>query len=140
MQNHIYEIVATWVFYIFFVSSGPQIPISGKFKGHWLVIGQSDFAPISKDTTGFALTNTAKIWLGQNHQVVVEFLCEQLRRGSQPRQDYLEFIKLSLIALDEANHIGDNFHFSPPVAYHRARLMAKCIYCLKILLFREQFK
>ena len=35
---------------------------------------------------------------------------------------------------------GDDIHFSPPGAYHRARWMAKGIYCLKILLFREQFK
>ena len=75
---------------------------------------------------------------GHNHQVVVEFLCEQLRRDNQPRQDYLELIKLSLVTLDEADRIGDIIHFSPPGAYHRARWMAKGIYCLKILLFREQ--
>ena len=70
-------------------------------------------------------------------QVVVEFLCEQLKRDNQPWQDYLEFIKLSLVALDEADRIGDRIHFSPPGAYHRARWMANGIYCLKILLFRE---
>ena len=31
-------------------------------------------------------------------------------------------------------------HFSPPGVYHRARWMAKEIYCLKIYLFRELFK
>ena len=63
------RVVAIGVFYLFFVSSGPQIPISGRFKGHWSFIDQSDVAPISKDTTGFALTNTEKIWLGQNHKL-----------------------------------------------------------------------
>ena len=72
-------------------------------------------------------------------QIVVEFVCEQLRRDNQPRQDYLELIKLSLVALDEADRIGDIIHFSPPGAYHRARWKAKGIYCLKILIFREQF-
>jgi len=42
-------------------------------------------------------------------------------------------------------HVGEDssplpIHFSPPGAYHRARWMAKGIYCLKIYLFREQFK
>jgi hypothetical protein len=66
-------------------------------------------------------------------------LCAQLSRDNQPRQDYLEFIKLSLLALDEASRNGDgnSIHFSPPGAYDRARWMAKS---LKILLFREQFK
>jgi hypothetical protein len=65
-------------------------------------------------------------------------LCAQLSRDNQPRQDYLEFIKLSLLALDEARRNGDgnSIHFSPPGAYDRARWMAKS---LKILLFREQF-
>jgi len=31
-------------------------------------------------------------------------------------------------------------HFSPPGAYHHARWMAKGIYCLKVYLFRAQFK
>jgi hypothetical protein len=52
----------------------------------------------------------------------------------------LKLIKLSLVALDEANRIGDRVHFSPPGAYHRARWTAKDgLDCLKILIFREQF-
>ena len=88
------------------------------------------------------MTDSEKMWLEQNHQVVVQVLCAQLSTGNHPQQDYLEFIKLSLVALAEANRIGDgdSIQFSPPGAYHRARQMAKGIYCLKIILFREQFK
>ena len=53
-RHHIYEAVATRVLYLFLVSSGLHIPISGRFKDHWSLIDQSNFAPISKDTTGFA--------------------------------------------------------------------------------------
>jgi hypothetical protein len=35
---------------------------------------------------------------------------------------------------------GHEVHFSPPGAYHRARWMAKGIYCLKMYLFREQLQ
>jgi len=137
-RHHMFEIIAAAVFDLFFVSSGPQIPIFGTFKDRWSFIDQSNFAPINKDTKRCSLTDSEKLWLEQNHQVVVEFLCEQLSRDNQPRQDYLEFIKLSHVALDEANRIGDSVHFSPPGAYHRARWMAKGIYCLKILLFRQK--
>lgn len=141
-RHHMFEIIATAVFDLFFVSSGPQIAIFARLKDSWPFIDQSSFAPITKSTKGFALTDSEKIWLEQSHKDVAEFLCEQLSRCNQPRHDYLEFIKLSLIALDETSCIGggDSVHFSPPGAYHRARWMAKGIYCLKILLFREQFK
>ena len=61
---------------------------------------------------------------------------------TQPRQDYLEFIKLSLILFGKSDVVAvdGKVHLSPPGAYHRARWMAKGIYCLKMCLFREQFK
>ena len=58
-------------------------------------------------------------------------------------QDYVEFIRLALIILGaNVTVVSDDshVHFSPPEAYHRAIRMVKGIYCLKIYLFREQFK
>ena len=73
------------------------------------------------------MTDSEKVWLEQNHQVVVRVLCTQLSRDNQPRQDYLEFIKLSLVALDEASRIsdGNSIHFSPPGAYHLCQVDGK---------------
>ena len=74
---------------------------------------------------------------------IIEFLQNHLSRDSQPRQDYLEFIRLTLILLganDAVVRDDGRLHFSPPGAYYHARWMAKGIYCLKIYLFREQFK
>ena len=112
------------------------------FSDQWPFIDHRNFAPLNKDTKGCCLTDSEKAWLEHNRRAVVQFLCAQLSRGDQPRQDYLEFIKLSLVALNEASRVGDgdDIHFSPPGAYHRATWIAKGIYCLKILLFREQFK
>jgi hypothetical protein len=73
----------------------------------WPLIDKSNFVPLSKDRKGCSLTDSEKVWLEQNHQVAVRVLCAQLSRDNQPRQDYLEFIKLSLVALDEDSRIGD---------------------------------
>ena len=81
------------------------------------------------------------MWLEQNSASVIQFLKDALSSSDkQPRQDYLEFVKLSLVVLGDTEQFQHTFHFSPPGAYHRARWMAKGIYTLKLLLFREQFK
>jgi len=141
-RHHLFEIIAAAVFDLFFVSSGPKIAIFARFSDQWPFIDQRNFALLNKDTKGCCLTDSEKVWLEHNRRAVVKFLCAQLSRGDQPRQDYLEFIKLSLVALDEASRVGDgdDIHFSPPGACHHATWIAKDIYCLKILLFREQFK
>jgi hypothetical protein len=79
------------------------------------------------------------MWLRQNSEYVAQFVTEQLRT-KQPRDDYSEFLQLTLVALGEEQRILRRVHFSPPGAYHRARWMAKGLYCLKMLCFREQFK
>jgi hypothetical protein len=70
-------------------------------------------------------------------QEIVSFLHSQLSQANLPRDDYLEFLKLCLVILDEKEPGKDRVQFSPPGAYHRARWMAKGIYCLKIYRFRE---
>lgn len=55
-----------------------------------------------------------------------------------PRDDYREFLELIIIFLGETPSRG--IHFRQPGAYHFARWMSKAIYCLKIYLFRQQFK
>lgn len=138
-RHHILEIVATAAFDIFFVSSGPTIPIFGRFKEHWPLINASDYSPICKDTAGFALRDDEKRWLRHNSECVAQFVTEQLIT-KQPRDDYSEFLQLTLVALGEQQRIPGGVHFSPPGGYHRARWMAKGLYCLKMLCFREQFK
>ncbi|XP_076683131.1 uncharacterized protein LOC143376538 [Andrena cerasifolii] len=54
----------------------------------------------------------------------------------QPREDYREFLELSIIFL---NGTVPKFSFRVPGAFHHARWMAKAIYFLKIFLFRDEF-
>lgn len=135
-RHHILEIIAGAVFDMFFISSGPQISIFSRFKDHWRFIDQQNYAEIDKVTAGCLLQVDEKEWLQMNRNDVVKFLQHQLKKEVHRRNDYLEFIKLTLITLGEPI----NIQFSSPGAYHRARWMAKGIYCLKIFCFREQFK
>ena len=144
-RHHILEIVSTAVFDLFFKSSGQQIAVFGRFKEQWNFIDITKYSVIDESVTPGSkscLTDAEKQWLHQNRANVVSFLVMLLGSKTQPRQDYLELIKLSLILLGESDVVAVNglVHFSPPGAYHRARWMAKGIYCLKMFLFREQFK
>jgi len=58
-----------------------------------------------------------------------------------PRDSYKEIIKLCLLVLgftlsDDARQ----YHFHLSGAYHKSRWMAKVMYCMKIYLFRNEFK
>ena len=56
----------------------------------------------------------------------------------QPGDDYEELLLLSLIFLGEKTEKGVKIRALG--AYHRARWMAKIIYCIKIYIFRNQFQ
>ncbi|XP_044597459.1 uncharacterized protein LOC123274025 [Cotesia glomerata] len=55
-----------------------------------------------------------------------------------PRNDYREFLELSSIFLGATPK--DNYTFKCPGAMSHARWMSKAIYCLKIFIFRTEFK
>lgn len=141
-RHHVYEIIASAVFDKFFTSSGPQIVLFGRLKEHWPSIDQTKFVPITKETEGFKLTENELQWFEQNTSEIADFIHNALKE-THPRHDYLEFLRLSAVALGKPELVNDengsDVHFTPPGAYHRARWMAKGIYCLKICCFREQF-
>ena len=56
----------------------------------------------------------------------------------QQRDDYKELLQLALLFLGEPLTVAD-VYIHAPGAFHRARWMAKIIYCFKIFLFRAQF-
>ena len=135
-RHHIFEIYAAAVFDAFFISRGPEIDLFSRFKSQWQVIDKSKFEPLGSDDSGpGCLDDSEKIWLDKRRHDVVQSLQKHLE-NVQPREDYREFARLTLWLLGE-NVTSD---FSAPGAYHRARWMAKGIYCLKILGFRHQFK
>lgn len=131
-RHHIFEIVLQAVFVTSKLSamSGPDIPLFKRFQNYWENIDLRNYC----------------IWT--SHPEVYEVLkdvvdkvllfCATKIEESFPRDDYKEFIELVMIFLGKTPPQG--IHFRPPGAYHLARWMAKGIYCLKMLLFCEQFK
>jgi hypothetical protein len=58
--------------------------------------------------------------------------CKVALSGSHPRDDYEEFLKISLIFLGGGER--EAVSFRSPGAFHHARWIAKAIYCIKISL------
>ena len=81
-----------------------------------------------KDTVGCVLSGSEQQWLDENRGGVLSFLHSQIRGEKQPRSDYLEFLKLSLVTLGEAHLSNNDFRFNAAGAYHRARWMARGMY------------
>ena len=134
-RHHMFEIYASAVFDTFFSSKGPEIELFRRFKVGWNNIDKSKFDPLAHNDADIgSLTDSETKWLESRRSDVIKSL--KLHLGeAQPREDYKEFAMLTLQLLGENIDSG----FTVPGAYHRARWMAKGIYCLKIFGFRHQF-
>lgn len=111
-------------------SSGPDILIFKRFKNYWSKIDQSDYKTVTSDPISLeSIQNVA--------QDMISFAQNQLNQY-QPRDDYKELLNLTIIYLGGVSE--NQALFRMPAGLHRARWMAKAMYCLKIFLFRHQFK
>jgi hypothetical protein len=130
-RHHIMELVVGAAFEKTTIgtSSGPEIKIFKRFKDHWQFVDQGKFQVASTDPSVESMVTSQR-------QDIIEFVMEHLKK-KQPRDDYMEFMELSMIFLGEAPTRG--MKFRTPGAMHRARWMAKVIYAIKIWLFRSQF-
>jgi hypothetical protein len=112
------------------ISTGPDILIFKRFQGQWQFIDRDNFKPASTDPSVETLVSSSRA-------DILEFAQMQLET-KQPRDDYREFLELSIIFIGGLPTRG--IHFQVPGAMHHARWMAKVIYVIKIWLFRHQFK
>ncbi|XP_044577706.1 uncharacterized protein LOC123260590 [Cotesia glomerata] len=129
-RHHIYEIILRSAFEVYWpVSSGPNVPIFGRFKKEWDKIDKTKYKAGIEDTI---VADT----LSNKKNEISSFIkkCLQLK---QARDDYKDFLELSLVFLGEMPQ--DQVYFKYPGAVHHARWMAKAIYCLKIFIFRNEF-
>jgi len=108
-HHHILEIISAAVFDQFFKSSGPQIALFSRFKEQWKFIDVTQYAAIDVHVPGVKsyLTSAESLCLCQMKAEVISFLQNQISLETQPRQDYLEFVKLSLAMLGVA---GDDIN------------------------------
>lgn len=131
-RHHMYEIVLQSVFLEskLFVMSGPDIPLFKKFQKNWPNIDKSNFSTFKND---LGVHNKLK-----NVALEVLFFAENKIKDELPRNDYKELLELIIIFLGGTPPNG--IYFRQPGAYHMARWMAKSIYCLKIFMFKQQYK
>lgn len=122
-RHHVMELILSAVFPVLLepVTSGPTIKLFERFKKDWKNLQHNSF----------------KCKIEKNQISIRDFIYDQLSQN-HPRDDYKELLNLSLLYIGENEN--KNIKINVPGAYHRARWMAKTIYCLKIYLFREQFK
>src|SRR5215469_9960870 len=128
-RHHILEVVLKSIFDCKMGSTtGPQPEIFKRFQAWWP----------NRDITNYksGLENEKMRRTINNPEQISSFLLEQLKH-QQPRDDYKEFLQLSLVFLGCIKE--EEFSFRVPGAIHHARWMAKAIYSLKIYIFRHQF-
>jgi len=129
-RHHIMEIMLSDVFScIFGPSGGPESKLFKRFQKEWPSINQGAFAAATDEL--FQDTVLCRL-----RQDMLDYLPRVLN-AQQPRDDYQEFLRLSLWFLGGA---GENVSFRAPGPTHHARWMGKGIYVLKIFLFQAQFK
>ncbi|KAL4127287.1 hypothetical protein QTP88_011464 [Uroleucon formosanum] len=131
-RHHIFEITLQAVFIEakFAPSSGPDIPLFKRFIDNWKNINKNEYFVWTDDSMTFDILNNVR-------DEILGF-AEKRLQDCFPRDDYKEFLQLIVIFL--GGKLKANVNFRQPGAYHLARWMAKGIYSLKILLFKNQFK
>ncbi|XP_050545362.1 uncharacterized protein LOC126907801 isoform X1 [Daktulosphaira vitifoliae] len=130
-RHHIFEIILRSIFdNKISCSTGKDVLIFKRFQQAWNNLNKENFKPHIFDSN-------IKEMIEPELQKIIIFVENNLNTV-QPRNDYKEFLELTLIFLGVKSHNSPFFH--KPGAIHHARWMAKAIYSLKIYLFRDEFK
>lgn len=131
-RHHISELLVRSVFELNFgKTSGPEVLLFNRFAKYWKNIAATNFTKGTLDEE--VLRN-----LTESQMEYVKNFCLNALKCHYVRADYKELLQLTLHFIGE--HVPDFNQFRLPGATSHARFMSKCIYCLKIFLFREQFK
>ena len=105
-------------------SSATEIPIFKRFKAVWKGIAHENFRSLD-----------LKEGCETFKEATTKFTREVIGADRQVRDDYQELIKLMLISLGSSLPA---IHWRAPGPVHNSRWMAKLLYSMKIVLFREQ--
>ena len=128
-RHHMMEIVLEKVFTALKISgpsSGPDISLFKRFKEQWHFMEKGSYDTADGMTEVDLFKESTLQFANDNLQI------------RHPRDDYREFLELAVIFLGGTPPRG--IHFHAPGAVHRARWMARIIYCYKMWMFKKQFK
>lgn len=138
-RHHMHEVIIGEIFTVLLgPSRGPNIALFERFQKSWPTIDQVNFAPLDDARLTDPQLQQLRAEVGPFLQ---SFLSD--KTSYLPREDYKEIIELCLLILGLTlpnQRAEKQYHFRLPGAYHMARWMAKVIYCMKIFLFRNEFK
>lgn len=127
-RHHIMELIMSGIFNeIYGPSSGPNIPLFKKLKTNW--------DRIDKTRICTEVSNDIQLIFKPVKTKIIKFAKNLLEQNETFRNDYKEFLELSIIYLGEDI---PNYTIKKPGAMHMARWMAKVLYSLKMWLFRDQ--
>lgn len=131
-RHHILEIMLKSIFdCVMGSTTAPHPDIFNRFSKAWSAIDKGNFKTVIDDPEVEFDENEAN--------EITSFLLQQLHTSHNlPRDDYKEFLQLSLVFLGCLH--PDLLNFKSPGAIHHARWMAKGIYCLKMFIFKSQFR
>lgn len=131
-RHHILEVVCSNVFIaVFGRSAGPEVKLFRSFREFWPKINQNKYEACTENHL-----NEESLPLKAE---TITFANDMLKKhnSQQLREDYREFLELTLIFLGETPPHG--IRFRVPGAFHHARWMSKMLYVLKLFIFRKQF-
>lgn len=127
-RHHIYEIVLRGVFESKHgTSSAPEVLIFNRFQRAWPGLDHSSFKSGLED-------EIVRSKISDTECEIIKRFCKKQLALVQIREDYRELLELTLTFLGET---GFNFRTCSNTSH--ARFMAKGIYSLKMLVFRDQF-
>lgn len=127
-RHHVHEVILSHVFKVCFgPSSGPEIKLFNRFRDQWSQLNTDSWMAADLDVE----------ICGKLISTATTFAQKTLAGTQQPREDYKEFLMLTLIFL--GNLPAEKTAFRAPGAIHQARWMAKALYAMKIYMFRKQF-
>lgn len=130
-RHHIFELILRSVFEKKLpTTTGPNVPLFKNFQEVWGEIDKTRFK------SGLEDPQVRRLLTPEHIKRISSFVYKALTE-IQPRDDYKEFLELTLIFLGEVP--SDKVTFRYPGAFHHARWMSKAIYCLKIFLFRSEY-
>lgn len=131
-RHHISELLVRSVFELNFgKTSGPEVLLFNRFAKFWKNIEPGNFTKGTLDEV--VLHN-----LPSSQFEYLKSFCLNALKCHYVRADYKELLQLTLHFIGE--QVPHFTQFRLPGATSHARFMSKCIYCLKMFLFRNQFK
>ena len=128
-RHHILELLLQTAFTTLMGSTaGPEVLMLKRFQSEWEFLDKNNF-------TTNATTELAETVVNPD---VVTWAKKSLKERKGLRDDYREFIELSLIFIGVTPPRG--IHFMAPGPMHHARWMSKVLHSLKVWMFHQQFK